>query len=397
MQVVNKQENNLIRTMVRGAYDLQKLRIQFGNRITGNFKAKLGQTPDGKTEAELEKEQKKILDQLRKSYIRITDGVVAEGSEAVDGKLPSSKKFIGDELISNYTELVLVDQYMSILKDEEQHFRRLGNVLNGIPIYDNFLKDVRGVGPAMAGIIISEIDITRSEYSSSLWKYAGLDVVTVGSYKDDAGKEHILPPEKIDAFFAENEEGTVMLAEGKYPVNIGGVGRSRREHCLENRPYINKAGEEAVRRSITYNPFLKTKLIGVLGTSFLRSGTATVDGKKVGGARRLALAIDNGFDPKEHSAEDLDFTVCNYLRQKGYDVIVEPSPYGRIYYDYRNRLENSPFHAEKTDAHRHNMAIRYAVKRFLVDLYLVWRKLEGLPVADEYSIGKLGMTHKKAA
>ena len=397
MQVVDKQENNLIRTMVRGTYDLQKLRIQFGNRITGNFKAKLGQSPDGKTEAELEKEEKKLLDQLRKSYIRITDGIVEEGSEVVDGKLPTPKKFVGDELISNYTELVLVDEYMTLLKNEEQHFRRLGQVLKGIPIYDQFLSTVRGIGPAMAGIIISEIDITRSEYPSSLWKYAGLDVVTVGIYLDDEGKEHVIPQDQIDAYFAINVDAVDMLFAGKYPVVVKGVGRSRREWCLEDRKYINKAKVEAVRRSITYNPFLKTKLIGVLGTSFLRSGTATVDGKKVGGARRLAMAIDNGFDPSTVSDEDVDLAACNYLRKHDYNVVVEPSPYGKVYYEYRNRLENSPFHHEKTDAHRHNMAIRFAVKRFLVDLYSVWRKLENLPVADEYSIGKLGMTHKKAA
>ena len=34
-----------IRMMVRGTYDLQKLRIQMGNRIVGNFKSKLGQQP----------------------------------------------------------------------------------------------------------------------------------------------------------------------------------------------------------------------------------------------------------------------------------------------------------------------------------------------------------------
>lgn len=34
--------NNPLRTLVRGAYDIQKLRIQSGNRIVGNFKAKLG-------------------------------------------------------------------------------------------------------------------------------------------------------------------------------------------------------------------------------------------------------------------------------------------------------------------------------------------------------------------
>jgi hypothetical protein len=34
-----------IKTMVRGAYDIQQLRIQMGNRIVMNFKAKLGQEP----------------------------------------------------------------------------------------------------------------------------------------------------------------------------------------------------------------------------------------------------------------------------------------------------------------------------------------------------------------
>ena len=42
------------------------------------------------------------------------------------------------------------------------------------------------------------------------------------------------------------------------------------------------------------------------------------------------------------------------------------------------------------------MAVRYMVKRFLVDLYVAWRKLEGLPVASEYSEGKLGIKHKAA-
>ena len=34
-----------LKILVRGAYDIQKLRIQMGNRLVGNFKAKLGQAP----------------------------------------------------------------------------------------------------------------------------------------------------------------------------------------------------------------------------------------------------------------------------------------------------------------------------------------------------------------
>ena len=50
-----------IRVMVRGAYDLQKLRIQIGNRIVGNFKAKLGQAPGESEDESLDAEGKKIM------------------------------------------------------------------------------------------------------------------------------------------------------------------------------------------------------------------------------------------------------------------------------------------------------------------------------------------------
>ncbi len=70
--------------------------------------------------------------------------------------------------------------------------------------------------------------------------------------------------------------------------------------------------------------------------------------------------------------------------------------YREIYDNYKHRISHMPTHAEKTKAHLNNMAIRYTVKRFLVDLYTAWRTLEGLPVADEYSKGKLGINHKVA-
>ncbi len=396
----NVLQNGLIRTMVRGSYDLQTLRIQFGNRITGNFKSKLGQKP-GMSEQELEKQEKTLLEKLRKSYLRITDGIVDSIDTDSDepeqlGKLPSAKKFKGDELITNYTELVLVHQYLTLVNDEKAHFSRLKDVLKGIPIYDTFLTNVKGVGPAIAGIIISEIDITKAEYPSSLAKYAGLDVVIVGRYTDAEGKEKFVPQTSIELFYAENSADAVMMAEGKYPVSIGGIGRSRRDFCLEDREYEKKDGTKAMRRSITFNPFLKTKLIGVLGTSFLRTGTSIVDGKKCGVAKRYEMAVKEGFNPDGHNEDLMDEIVCEYLRGQGHEVIVEPSHYGQIYYNYRNRLDNSPHHDEKTDAHKHNMAIRYAVKQFLYDLYDAWRKLEGLPVSLPYAEAKLGLVHGKA-
>ena len=285
---MNDREN--IKTMVRGFYDLQKLRMQMGNRVVGNFKAKLGQEP-GESEDELSPDAKLILNNLRASYRRITDGV----------KRVSIKNFKGDAVIGDYADFILAQSYFDIEASETRGFNSLEKLLDDFPIYTEFLKDIRGVGPAMAGIIISEIDITKAEYPSSIHKYAGLDVVK-------------------------------------------GEGRSHKKHHLEESTYIDKEGKEQKKMGITFNPFLKTKLIGVLGTSFLRSA----------------------------------------------------SEYREHYDNYKNRLENAPAHKEKTKGHRHNMAVRYMVKRFLIDLYVNWRTLEGLPVAKEYSEAKLGIVHKVA-
>ena len=69
-------------------------------------------------------------------------------------------------------------------------------------------------------------------------------------------------------------------------------------------------------------------------------------------------------------------------------------PYRQIYDNYKHRLENIPAWAVRTKGHRHNASIRYMVKRFLADLYVAWRKLEGLPVAPDYHEAKLGHKHR---
>jgi hypothetical protein len=48
--------------------------------------------------------------------------------------------------------------------------------LKGIPIYEQWLKKQAGCGPTMGGFLISEIDIRRCETVSQLWAYFGLAV-----------------------------------------------------------------------------------------------------------------------------------------------------------------------------------------------------------------------------
>lgn len=313
--------NARLRTLVRGAYDLQKLRIASGLRLVANFKARLGIKPGTKEDdADLSEEAEKFLDQIRASYRLVTTGI------ARNRLLPSPDAFRGDSLISEYADLVLVHNYFQLEATEKAAFRRFEDVLNGFVVWRDYLSKQGGVGPAMGGLLISEINIHNTPKISNLWSLAGLDVAP------------------------------------------DGAGRSRRREHLVRRTYKAKDGTMKERDSVTYSPLLKTKLVGVLAGSFLRT----------------------------------------------------KSPWADVYYNYKHRLETDPARrkinpktskedaalvkqmtAEGRNPYRefwtpgriHRASMRYMVKMFLADYWLNWRKIEGLPVTLPYHEAVLGHRH----
>ena len=290
---------SLIRISVRSLYDQQKLRIQTGNRIVASFRDKLGIDP---SQAEEEvPDAEKVLDQLRAEYKLVTDGV----KRVTKAFKPESK------LITSLSEVKLIESYEHLMKAEDSHIKLIESELLTYPIYTEFLKHVRGCGPLMAGVILSEIDITKCNSISALWAYCGLDVVVY-----------------------ENESGDTVEE-----------GRCRKKHHLKAKTYTNREGQVVDTVGITFNPFLKTKLVGVLGSVFIKLG----------------------------------------------------GPYREIYDGYKHRLENHPKHKDKTKGHRHNMAVRYMIKEFLADLWTEWRTVEGLPLRSRYAEEKLGIVHSKVA
>jgi len=101
-----------------------------------------------------------------------------------------------------------------------------------------------------------------------------------------------------------------------------------------------------------YNQWLKSKMLGVLGSSFLKS----------------------------------------------------KSPYSEYFYNMRDRLLNkdwgieskNPSDKKKPKAfHQKNAAVRYMIKMFLRDLYVAWRTIEGLPVRSFYEEEYLGKKHNQ--
>ncbi|KKN74108.1 hypothetical protein LCGC14_0394480 [marine sediment metagenome] len=166
---------------------------------------------------------------------------------------------------------------------ERAQLLTVNKLLKAFPIWDGFLKGVKGIGPTMGGVILAEYDISIAENVSKMWRFGGLAV---------------------------NSDGTA-----------------------EKR----KKGEK-----LAYNSFLKSKLLGVLGPSFLK---------------------------------------CS-------------SPYRDFYDNYKHRLISKEW--GKSDGHRHNASIRYMVKMFIKDLYVEWRTIEGLTVRPPYAEEYLGKVHATA-
>lgn len=286
-------DKETLRAMTRSFYDAQKMRIMAGNRVVANVRVRLGQAPGKKSET-MDADAQKLLDQLVREYGRITDGIVAR---TMRGRIKEFETRKG--ILADIFEYELTGHYLRLLENEEAIGKTLKQLVETFPIWDGFLKGAKGCGFTMAAVIISELDPYKARHVSSFWKYAGLDVAS------------------------------------------DGAGRSKKAAHLVEVAYQAKDGTEKTKQSITYNPFLKTKMMGVLAPSFLRTN----------------------------------------------------SPYRLIYDGYRHRLEYHPAHKDKVLGHKHNMALRYMVKMFLRDLWLAWRELEGLPITPDYAESKLGMQH----
>lgn len=383
-----------VRVLVSNVYDLQKLRIATGNRLVQSFYLSMGISPSTSPDG-ADKDEKKMIDRLKADYKRISDGVSKENitiKKSIKILQSSEKKEDNLQVIRNEMDYKLVDSYMLLLNSEEQSIKVLDKFVQSHPLWDAFFKDIKGAGTLMAAMCIAYLDIRKARHVSSFFKYVGLDTVQDTDkdgnklfvtnndddvkhklrikygYINDSGVDYIGKVKKTDDFTSEGEQiflgedGEVLTRyevrrvidgedctvyeyiEGEHEGEeyIGDVWLSehgRRMGDTEMFEYIDKNGNKALKRGITYNPVLKTKLMGVLSGCLL----------------------------------------------KAKDPI-----YSTIYYDYRRRLDGGQRYKGYTDGRKNMMAMRYMIKQFLRNLWVTWRTLEGLEVTFPYEVSKLG-------
>jgi len=180
----------------------------------------------------------------------------------------------------------------------------------------------KGVGPTMAAVLLSELDIDRARSVSCFWKIAGLAVTprkrcrvcfVVLKEVEGAGG---LPAYEHPSYKCKLSFGLVPPEEQ--------IDSGQTDHATR--------GEK-----IAYNPFLKTKVVGVMADCMIKAG----------------------------------------------------SPYRAYYDDYKHRWASAG--KGKSDAHRHLAAKRFMVKILLSDLFNLWMNYLGRPCRKPYYVLKLGM------
>ena len=411
------------RVMTRTFYDLQRPRIMAGNQLIDLYKRVIGE--DNIPKHEDLKTGKLVMDDVIPIIMKGYREYMKEKK-----RVPGPKAFKPTEALPNYQFFILATRYVDLLNHEKLFMKSIEYGLQDVKIYTHYLAQIKGVGPAMAAVMLSSWDIHKARYPSSLEAYAGLDQVSTypGMYlgvvsrapkalpnytsrrKSFLGDFHIRLKEKdgerkltmyylvyddaksgernfkwekkalpsgilpedwrdnyigevtdmheIDSFYGHKPDGSWFYhpihrtfhikVEGgfvvSYQVDVPIDGDDKPSHIargaysdhLKETKYQDADGEWGYKKSLGYDPYLRSKLLAVLGSSFLKT----------------------------------------------------KSPYADVFYDFRERYVQKESGLSKL--HIYRIAMRHTIKVFLIDFYRAWRTLEGLPVHKPYHVAKLG-------
>lgn len=329
-----EQSRLALKRKVRMMYDLQRLRMQAGGRTL-----KRPTKPDSEERVEI--------------FLHEVDLAILE---------------------TRTTELRKVEK--SALRDVEDHLKTLS-------FYNDVLSDkirYRGIGPTMAGVIMSEFDIRRADTVSKMWSFSGL--ISKPAFR--CRKCYTLTTEDTDG----TERRAQLELERQAAVVEVMHARSFLTGQLGDEHQIAKRKDE-LDRAIGKAMRLKNEVERIPMGAFVHRPKAP---KGCTDPLGPADVIASGEAQRPTKGVKLPYN--SFLRVKlvgvlGPVLIKSGSPWRKVYDDYKLRLQSKGW--GKNDGHRHQASIRYMVKMLLMDIHKRWREHEGLPVREPYSVEKLGM------
>lgn len=216
--------------------------------------------------------------------------------DGAEQKIPENQKNWRISDEQREFNMVTLKARESLEKDIE---KRLSKLIKNkkYPIYDNFLANITGLGPVSSAIILSTFRPENIYYVSNMFAYAG--IVT--------GKDKLVKGQKA-----------------------------------------------------TFDKYLKTKLLGVIGTNFIKLKSEYAQyyyQKRIHLINRDALLIKEGKMCEEFGVEEE----------------------GKL--------------SRPTAAHHSRMATRYMIQKFVRDYYVAYRTIMGIPVVPGYEETHLNLVH----
>lgn len=330
-----------LRRAVRYFYDTQKLRIASGNRAADPDSYKIVEDKKTGKEKKVKKNVSKaqMNNALEAVLAHIRPDLLAEEGVQPERTAPPTL----DEQDREY----LQRQQHVLMLLEGDTLKRISELLKDIPIAA-WISQQKGIGPTMAGVLVSEIDITKCDTPSALWAYAGLhtDLETGAAVRRRRGQVanwNSFLKTKTVKVMAE----CMIKANSDWRVHYDSYKMRKTNQLVDVCMSCQGAGKlKAVDDEFSNTPL--GKQYATLEEAERALGKEEVE-------RQMQAAPPKG---------------CSNCKGTG-----GPAPWGR------------------SQAHRDQAAKRYMVKMFLLELWKKWRELEGLPVVPSYAEAALGRVH----
>ena len=337
------------------------------------------------------------------------------GGKAFDDLVNQVKEASNGQLISKIhskEDLMLVESYYNCDKNEKRVLKHLEEVVQSHPLHAAFFSKIVGCGVTTEAYCLGYLDPYSARHRSSFIRYCGLDPV---QDRDEEGnplfvKGKFNPEykrfEKIDNGAVVRQKYRYFLPDGveytgthKFVVNdqnevecrgahdellsyvpvmrktddgevevyeevdtgaeyVGPVGykeHGRRKGDAYYVQYEDANGNMAWKKSLGYNPVLRSKLLAVFVPNFIKSG------------KRKEVAPDG--------------SICT----------VAKSEYVDVYVNYKNSKAAAVAAEQMKAAHVEKMARRQVARIFLENLWVAWRMMLGLEVTPSYGEAHLGI------
>lgn len=343
----------------------------------------------------LKKEYKRITDAVVNNDITTKKAIkqLMSGEKALrgssDAMAGSSTKPTDDGFILKYITddkvYGLVSSYMKLLESEEGLIKVLDKEVKAHPLYERFFSHVKGCGTLMSAMCIAYLDIEKARHVSCFWRYCGIDTV------QDKDKEGNLIYQTMDGTYRRCIEKVMFVTEEDGEPASGKCVSTGQFDYMGNELYIDDDGQKCIKKLCVADDGTVTYTVIETGEDYVGEVQASMHGRRMGDTEMFEYTDKNG-----NKAMKRGITYNPVLKTKLMGVLTgclikagDPI-YDKIYRDYKFRLQNSSKYADKTAAHINMIAQRFMIKQFLRNLWVEWRNLEGLEVDLPYEVAKLG-------